>query len=98
MSPQFQASLSNNHSYAIEMGMGFVALPFFLFPKHCCEHVLPNMSEELNIVWYELMQGSSCEEEEVECVVCICKVKDGEEVRELRCNHIFRRVCYDICK
>ncbi|KAK7844465.1 hypothetical protein CFP56_010859 [Quercus suber] len=45
----------------------------FSFPKHCCEHELPNMSEELNIVWYELMQGSSCEKEEVECAVYICK-------------------------
>jgi len=65
----------------------------FSFLKYCCDHELPNISEELNIVWYELMQESSCEEEEVECVVCICKVKDGEEVRELRCNHIFHRVC-----
>ncbi|KAL4632531.1 hypothetical protein ACB092_04G057800 [Castanea dentata] len=54
------------------------------------------MSEELNIVRYELMQGSSCEEEEeVECAVCLCKVEDGEEGRELRCNHIFHRVCLD---
>ena len=33
MSPLFQASLSNNHSYPIQMGMRFVALPFFLFPQ-----------------------------------------------------------------
>ena len=66
----------------------------FSFPKHCCEHELPDMSEELNIVRYELMQGSSCEEE-VECAVCLCNVEDGEEVRELRCNHIFHRVCLD---
>ena len=47
----------------------------FSFHKYCCEHELPNMSEELNIVWSELMQGSSCEEEEVECAVYICKLK-----------------------
>lgn len=33
--------------------------------------------------------------EAVECAVCLCKIKEGEEIRELRCDHIFHRVCLD---
>nr|GLL32088.1 RING-H2 finger protein ATL1-like [Ipomoea trifida] len=35
------------------------------------------------------------ESEEVECAVCLCKIEEGEEVRDLRCNHIFHRDCLD---
>lgn len=33
--------------------------------------------------------------EAVECRVCLCKVEEGEEIRELRCAHIFHRACLD---
>nr|GMD15201.1 E3 ubiquitin-protein ligase RHA2B-like [Ipomoea batatas] len=32
---------------------------------------------------------------EVECAVCLCKIEEGEEVRDLKCNHIFHRACLD---
>ncbi|KAG6651252.1 hypothetical protein CIPAW_06G097500 [Carya illinoinensis] len=35
------------------------------------------------------------EEDQVECAVCLCKIEEGEEIRELRCDHIFHRVCLD---
>nr|GMD16891.1 E3 ubiquitin-protein ligase RHA2B-like [Ipomoea batatas] len=35
------------------------------------------------------------ESEAVECAVCLCKIEEGEEVRDLRCNHIFHRDCLD---
>ncbi|KAL7001303.1 RING-type E3 ubiquitin transferase [Sarracenia purpurea var. burkii] len=28
-----------------------------------------------------------------ECVICLCEVKEGDEVRELRCDHLFHMVC-----
>nr|GLL32086.1 E3 ubiquitin-protein ligase RHA2B-like [Ipomoea trifida] len=31
----------------------------------------------------------------VECAVCLCKIDEGEEVRDLKCNHIFHRACLD---
>ncbi|GMY26749.1 e3 ubiquitin-protein ligase rha2a [Fagus crenata] len=68
-------------------------LLYHSFPTKYCEREVPDMSEELNIVRYEWMPGSSCEE--VECAVCLCKIEDGEEIKELRCNHIFHRVCLD---
>ncbi|KAG9156850.1 hypothetical protein Leryth_020166 [Lithospermum erythrorhizon] len=31
----------------------------------------------------------------VECAICLCKIEDGEEIREMACDHIFHRVCLD---
>nr|GMD19658.1 E3 ubiquitin-protein ligase RHA2B-like [Ipomoea batatas] len=31
----------------------------------------------------------------VDCAVCLCKIDEGEEVRDLKCNHIFHRGCLD---
>ncbi|PRQ31747.1 putative transcription factor C2H2 family [Rosa chinensis] len=29
------------------------------------------------------------------CVVCLCKIEKGEEMRELRCAHLFHKACLD---
>ncbi|KAL2234939.1 RING-H2 finger protein ATL3-like [Sesamum indicum] len=34
-------------------------------------------------------------EELEECAVCLCRIEEGDEVRELRCGHLFHRVCLD---
>ncbi|KAL6896650.1 hypothetical protein ACP4OV_007222 [Aristida adscensionis] len=39
--------------------------------------------------------GGGGEEAAVECVVCLSGVEEGEEVRELRCRHVFHRSCLD---
>ncbi|CAH9117825.1 unnamed protein product [Cuscuta epithymum] len=31
----------------------------------------------------------------MECAVCLCKMEQGEEVRDLKCEHVFHRVCLD---
>lgn len=33
--------------------------------------------------------------EKVKCVFCLCDIEEGEEVRELRCRHVFHRFCLD---
>lgn len=40
-------------------------------------------------------QPDSGGEEAVECVFCLSGVEEGEEVRELRCRHVFHRACLD---
>ncbi|KAF8407895.1 hypothetical protein HHK36_007033 [Tetracentron sinense] len=56
------------------------------------EHDSPKKGEEVGIRRFkckpELVQ-------EVECAVCLCRIEEGEEIRELRCDHIFHRVCLD---
>ncbi|XP_059644930.1 E3 ubiquitin-protein ligase RHA2B-like [Cornus florida] len=66
----------------------------FLFPRSNFQHSqcdrLPN-GEELSVRRYE-GEGS---DEGVECAVCLCKIEEGDEIRELRCEHLFHRVCLD---
>lgn len=33
--------------------------------------------------------------EQVECSVCLCMVEEGEEIRELKCHHLFHKYCLD---
>ncbi|XP_047065303.1 E3 ubiquitin-protein ligase Arkadia-like [Lolium rigidum] len=40
-------------------------------------------------------QGGGVDEPAVECVFCLSGVEEGEEVRELRCRHVFHRACLD---
>ncbi|CAK9149295.1 unnamed protein product [Ilex paraguariensis] len=33
--------------------------------------------------------------EAVECAMCLCKVEEGDKIRELKCDHLFHKVCLD---
>ncbi|KAK7857145.1 e3 ubiquitin-protein ligase rha2b [Quercus suber] len=65
---------------------------FHSFSKQCYEHDMPEISEELSINLYKRKLGTR---EEVECAVCLSKIGEGEEIRQLRCDHLFHRVCLD---
>ncbi|CAA2967162.1 E3 ubiquitin- ligase RHA2B-like [Olea europaea subsp. europaea] len=52
--------------------------------------ILPEYVDDLSITRYE-NNGIST----VECAVCLCRIDDGDEIRELSCNHLFHRVCLD---
>ncbi|XWS64117.1 hypothetical protein CRYUN_Cryun06bG0159300 [Craigia yunnanensis] len=69
---------------------------------------LPGLvDQQLGIVRYESKQlkhyyfeqddedNDDDEEEEVGCAVCLSKIEDDDEMRELRCNHLFHKVCLD---
>ncbi|KAB1199155.1 putative E3 ubiquitin-protein ligase RHA2B [Morella rubra] len=49
------------------------------------------LHQEPSVVRLEHEPGSS----EVECSVCLSKIEDGDEIRRLRCDHPFHRVCLD---
>ncbi|KAK6921828.1 Zinc finger, RING-type [Dillenia turbinata] len=34
-------------------------------------------------------------DEHEECAVCLCRIEEEEEIRELRCKHLFHKVCLD---
>ncbi|CAI9785330.1 unnamed protein product [Fraxinus pennsylvanica] len=51
--------------------------------------ILPEYVDDISITRYE-SNGST-----VECAVCLCGIDDGDETRELSCNHLFHRVCLD---
>ncbi|KAL2546553.1 E3 ubiquitin-protein ligase [Forsythia ovata] len=54
--------------------------------------VLPEYVDDLSVTCY---QNSVETGNTVECAVCLCKIDDGDEIRELSCNHLFHRVCLD---
>lgn len=40
--------------------------------------------------------GSKEEEEKgIECAVCLCLIEKGDDIKELKCNHFFHRVCLE---
>ncbi|KAI9070650.1 hypothetical protein K1719_047388 [Acacia pycnantha] len=45
--------------------------------------------EEQVEIWHPREGG----EEEVDCAVCLNKIGEGDEVRVLRCEHVFHREC-----
>ncbi|XP_059644918.1 putative RING-H2 finger protein ATL12 [Cornus florida] len=59
------------------------------FQHSQCDHVPKITGEELGVRRYE------GKDEGVECAVCLCKIEEGDEIRELRCEHLFHRVCLD---
>ena len=63
----------------------------FSFPKHY-QHDIPEIGEEASIARFKCKPGDT---EEIECAVCLCKIEEGEEIRELRCEHLFHRDCLD---
>uniref|UniRef100_A0ACD5YAY8 Uncharacterized protein n=1 Tax=Avena sativa TaxID=4498 RepID=A0ACD5YAY8_AVESA len=64
---------------------------------------LEQRDHELRVTLYRRRRkdtGQGDEEAEaeaasVECVFCLSGVEEGEEVRELRCRHVFHRACLD---
>ncbi|XP_052200191.1 uncharacterized protein LOC127806746 [Diospyros lotus] len=62
----------------------------FLFPnRRTTNTLLPeNGGGEVSIKRYEAGEAA-------ECPVCLCKIDAGEEIRELRCAHLFHRDCLD---
>ncbi|KAJ7954020.1 RING-H2 zinc finger protein RHA2b [Quillaja saponaria] len=52
----------------------------------------PVIGEELSIGRCVFWPGC---DEETECAMCLCRIGEGEEVKELRCSHLFHRACLD---
>ncbi|XP_022775739.1 E3 ubiquitin-protein ligase RNF181-like [Durio zibethinus] len=68
------------------------------FPQ---QHLPGVADQQLGVVRYNWkQQKQNCfddddEEEEVACAVCLCRIEEDDEMRELRCNHLFHKVCLD---
>ena len=68
-------------------------LHYSLFPNsHHNTNVPENGDQGLSLGLYKPEPGSK---EAVDCVACLCKIEAGEEIRELRCGHMFHRDCLD---
>ncbi|GJN37898.1 hypothetical protein PR202_gb26897 [Eleusine coracana subsp. coracana] len=56
-------------------------------PAACCDR-LPRAT-------YRRRAGAGAMAADPECAFCLSAVRDGDEVRELRCQHVFHRACLD---
>ncbi|XP_051148791.1 E3 ubiquitin-protein ligase RHA1B-like [Andrographis paniculata] len=46
-------------------------------------------SDELRVTRFE------DSDDPTDCTVCLCRIGGGDEIRELRCGHLFHRACLD---
>ncbi|KAF7133163.1 hypothetical protein RHSIM_Rhsim09G0115500 [Rhododendron simsii] len=44
---------------------------------------------------YEHKHGCEKEMANNECAICLGEIEEGDEIRELRCDHVFHMVCLD---
>ncbi|CAI9768060.1 unnamed protein product [Fraxinus pennsylvanica] len=56
---------------------------------------LPDYVDDLTVMSYENNNNAEGGDSSAECAVCLCRIDDGDEVRELRCHHLYHRVCLD---
>ncbi|GMJ10469.1 hypothetical protein HRI_004716100 [Hibiscus trionum] len=42
-------------------------------------------------------EDSNCKQDsgDAECAICLCKIDEDDEIPELRCDHLFHKVCLD---
>ncbi|XP_058108941.1 E3 ubiquitin-protein ligase RHA2A-like [Magnolia sinica] len=66
--------------------------PFDLSNSEHFDRFMMAIVKELNVRRYKSNSGPS---EAVECVVCLSMIEEGEEIREISCDHLFHRVCLD---
>ncbi|CAI9768058.1 unnamed protein product [Fraxinus pennsylvanica] len=63
------------------------------FQHHDIE--LPEYFDDLTVTRYESINTVVCGDSSAECAVCLCRIDEGDEVKQLRCNHLYHRVCLD---
>ncbi|KAK1319993.1 E3 ubiquitin-protein ligase RHA2A [Acorus calamus] len=51
------------------------------------------IGEQLGVTLYK--RASNDEGNVVQCVVCLCEMEEGDEIRKLNCEHLFHRACLD---
>ncbi|XVF79512.1 hypothetical protein PTKIN_Ptkin14bG0228900 [Pterospermum kingtungense] len=71
---------------------------YSLFPYHMPQ--LVDDDEDINKLgrsrnYYNNNKQDLATDEAVECAICLCKIDEDDEIRELRCDHLFHKVCLD---
>ncbi|XP_022851498.1 E3 ubiquitin-protein ligase EL5-like [Olea europaea var. sylvestris] len=56
---------------------------------------LSDYVDDLTVTCYENNNNAEFGDSSVECAVCLCRIGEGDEIKQLRCNHLYHRVCLD---
>lgn len=62
------------------------------FFRHSNAVPVPEYVDDFNVACFKEVDNGG---ESAECAVCLCRIEGDDEVRELRCDHFFHRVCLD---
>ncbi|CAI9768062.1 unnamed protein product [Fraxinus pennsylvanica] len=88
---KFQQSVVLNYIVLIasqlKWAMNYLLLQSFFLP---CGIELKDYVDDLAVTRYENNNNNNAE-----CAVCLCRIDEGDDVRELRCKHLYHRVCID---
>ncbi|PRQ40483.1 putative transcription factor C2H2 family [Rosa chinensis] len=80
---------------ATQLSWLFNYLLFYSFAKPYYEFGLPAEAIETLISTVHYESSNPVVSSEEECAVCLCKIGEAEEMRELRCAHLFHKACLD---
>lgn len=70
----------------------YLLIQSFFGPRGIFE--LPNYVDDHSVTCYE-SNNHDCGDSSIECAVCLCRINEGDEVIELRCNHLYHSVCLE---
>lgn len=65
---------------------------FNFFFNYLCYPLCKHKGCDHQLSVYQYVSQS---QEEVDCAVCLCTMKEREEIRVLRCEHVFHKDCLD---
>jgi hypothetical protein len=51
--------------------------------------------QEIEELEFKIYNKDEKKEEDLECIICLENLKEGEEIRLLDCRHSFHRICID---
>ncbi|KAL8229019.1 hypothetical protein R6Q57_013919 [Mikania cordata] len=67
------------------------------FFHHCMHSDQASVNGQKLGVISRFHRTMSCGVEPVECAVCLSTIEDDDEIRVLRCDHLFHKGCLDRC-
>lgn len=88
------ASKSPFLNYVVSISMHLKWAWGLLFRLSFFQHSIINSGNLNTVTCYKDIGDHDCSEAE-ECAICLCKIDDDDEIRELRCDHLFHRGCLD---
>ncbi|MFS8017740.1 putative transcription factor C2H2 family [Helianthus anomalus] len=65
-------------------------LIYLCFFQHCMQSKVAANGQELGVSRYH-------GDEPVDCAICLSTIEDDDEIRVLRCDHLFHKGCLDRC-
>ncbi|KAL6192977.1 hypothetical protein ACLB2K_034062 [Fragaria x ananassa] len=80
---------------ATQLSWLFNYLLFCSFARPYYEYESLAEATETTLITVHYKSPNTAVSFEEECAVCLTKIEEGEEMRELRCAHLFHKACLD---